>query len=828
MKTTPQTPGLKRLVLVGGGHSHLAVLRQFAMRPLPGLDITLISRDIEVPYSGSLPGYINGSYSLDDILIDLQPLARFAGARLIQAGVEQIDLAEKQILLPGRPAVGFDLLSLNIGSRPETANIPGASHYATGIKPLPQFIKRWAQIREQAAAGLTRGEFILAIVGGGPASVELALAARQRILRDLRGEPATSQDSSHTPHSSHAPQRSPDELAAGLHIVLVSADKELMSTHNEKVRKFIAQELTARNIHIICDYPVTRFLEDGLESGLENDSRDAIRADAIVFATGAAIPEWPGQCGLALTEDGFIAVNSHLQSVSHDFVFATGDVATIAGQPRPKSGVYAVRQGKPLAHNLRNFALGKRLKKYKPQQHSLALLNLSDGTALASRHKLCRHGVLVQKLKHRIDTAFLKKYTRLPEPVVTKVPTGLADADMAAELHSHSMRCAGCGAKLAADTLAQVLGNLNLPPHEDLLNTSAQAEDASIIRLTDNRVLVQSVDQLKAFIHDPWLFARIATNHCLNDLYAMGTAPHSALAVVGLPYAAKTIMRDTMTELMAGCQRELERAGCALAGGHTAETRELLFGLCVNGFDEPQRLLAKQGLQPGDALILSKPLGTGTLLAADMRCKARHRWMNNALNAMLQSNQAAIDIFRSHQIRACTDITGFGLAGHLLEMLSASGMGAELHLSALPVLDGAEDCFGMGITSSLHAANIRSSEHNIGTAHIADVHEATDTLHSTGTHQATNNLHIADSDQTTSDLQGENYATLFDPQTAGGLLGGVPAAEANACLTALHQAGYKQAAIIGQVTAPRHPADPLSAPEHKNSANHHSPLLIIV
>ncbi|GAB5498970.1 MAG: hypothetical protein PsegKO_12810 [Pseudohongiellaceae bacterium] len=737
----PTTPIVKHLLLVGGGHSHLAVLRRLAMRPVPGLATTLISRDIVTPYSGSLPGFLAGVYSADQMHIDLRPLAQFAGVRLIQAEVTGIDLQAQQLELGPRPAMGFDVLSLNIGSRPNAQLIPGAREHAVGIKPIDTFIRRWQDIRGAATAALTSdgGRYHLVIVGGGPASVEFALAAQARINLDLG--------------------RSPDQPSA-MAITLVCGAATLLSGHNDKTRAFALAELRRRGIDVLLDHQVEAFESRRVVC------KDAahLAADAMVYATGASLPQWAAQLGLAISEDGFIEVGQTLQSSSHDFVFAAGDMATVRHELRPKSGVYAVRQGKVLADNLVAYARGKELKQYYPQRKALALMSLSNGSALASRGGFFYQGKLAWRLKHRIDSGFIKKFSELPEMDVDfDLTPGLVDKQAEQRLRKHALRCAGCGAKVASQTLSAVLGEL---PNRDTTGGNVR-DDAALIDLGDGRVLVQTVDFLKAFVNDPWLFARIASNHSLSDIHAMGISAQSAQALVGVPPATPALGKAQLAELMLGCSDVLAAEDCTLEGGHSAEADSLQFGLCVNAIADPQTLLHKTGLQQGDMLVLTKPLGTGTLLAADMRYRARHQWMQAAFASMLLSSREAGRVAAGHGATACTDITGFGLAGHLLEML-APGVEVELDTAILPVLDGALDCLRADITSSLHHDNSLASDAiNFGRTSLND----------------------------------PRVQLLFDPQTAGGLLFGVSAANVQACLADLAKAGYDAATVIGRVTA---------------------------
>lgn len=744
MKASSNSPLVKHLVLVGGGHSHLAVLKHLGMNPVPGLLVTLISRDINTPYSGCLPGLISGFYQHDDIHIDLRPLAQFAGARIIQSTIEEIDLESKLVSCSGRPDIEFDLLSINIGSKPDAVKIPGAAEHAIGVKPIDTFLQSWQALYSDAITRLGEqdGEYTLLIVGGGPASVELAFSAQYRIHQEL---------------GIKLYENSP------LKIKIVSADDKILGFHNSKVRKFVLSELDKRGVEVFLNHRVSEFQEG--KALCENET--SFSADSIVYATGASIPQWPSDCGLAISDDGFIEVNDFLQSTSHEFVFAAGDAASIQGQPRPKSGVYAVRQGKPLAENLIRYATGKNLKPHVPQKHALALINMANKSAIASRNNLFLKGRSVWSLKHSIDAAFLKKYRQLPEMSVSlDVASGLLDKETEAQLSDHAMRCAGCGAKVAGNILEEVLAQLPESDKEDILSAGSNIEDASLVKIDEDRVLLQSVDQLKAFINDPWLFAKIATNHCLSDIYAMGCSPHSALALVSLPTASKKLTRNMLQEIMQGCSEALQENDCSLIGGHSAESAELQFGLSVNGFAEKNTLLSKDGMQAGDIIILAKPLGTGTLLAADMRYKARHAWIDNALQQMLISNKQAAECFVKHKASACTDITGFGLAGHLFEMLQTRQIEAELSLADVPVLDGALETLRQGIFSSLHQDNKLTSRNIFNDEAF---------------------------------LKDPGFELLFDPQTAGGLLASVPQAEADNCIQQLRQCGYSHACAIGRV-----------------------------
>jgi selenide,water dikinase len=717
------------LVLVGGGHSHVEVLRQFALRPAPDIRVTLISRDIHTPYSGMLPGFVAGHYTRDDAHIDLRPLAQKAGARLFHAEAIGLDLAGKQVVCAGRPPVEFDYVSLDIGSRPSWHDVPGAAEFTVPIKPVDAFVARWQAI-EHALEQRRERPFRIVIVGGGAGGTEICLALQHRLATRLRN-------------------------GVRVQFAIVADTAELLPTHNPGVRRRLTRAARERGIALHLDRRVVAVAPDRLVCRPDEE----IPFDAAIWVTDAAPAAWLRDSGLATNERGFVAVSAYLQSPSHPFVFAAGDVAALAGHHLAKSGVFAVREGPPLARNLRRACRGQRLEAYRPQRHHLALISTGDKYAIASRGRWNAEGRLVWRLKNAIDRRWMRMYQDLDAMAPMPAPVGGGAAP--------EMRCGGCGAKVGSALLGRVLRRLQPPSRPDVVVGLDPADDAAVVSMSGNQLLVQSVDFFRSFIDDPYLFGRIAANHCLGDLYAMGASPQTALAIVTLPYGPEAKLEADLLQLLTGATRTLAEAGAALVGGHTGEGTELAFGLTVNGTATPDQLWRKSGMRAGDRLVLTKPLGTGTLFAADMRAKARGDWIDSALATMLQSNRAAAEAFRRHGARACTDVTGFGLVGHLLEMLRASALDAEVALAAIPALDGALELLRTGIASSL-------APQNLALSHAVDIGA----------------MPPAD----------PRIALLYDPQTAGGLLGSLPAESVDACLAELRANGSPQAACIGRVT----------------------------
>ena len=742
---------VKDLVLIGGGHAHVFVLRKFGMKPIPGLRLTLVTRAIHTPYSGMLPGYIAGHYEYDECHIDLGPLARFANARIYHAEVNRLDLSNKQVHVDGRPPISYDFLSINSGSRPGVIEVPGAEEFALVAKPIDIFLQRWDALQKRVLN--SSGIFRITIVGGGAGGVELALSTQLKLTALL----ANNKDN-------------PDRLE----FCLLTQGDNILTTHNRGVQRRFLRVLAERNIKLLLHHTVTRVTQNSVIAS----NGTTIATDASIFVTNASAPSWPAEAGLAVDEGGFIYVNKFLQSTSHQDVFAVGDVACLP-DPRPKSGVFAVKQGPILTKNLQRYALGKSLIKYRPQKSFLGLISTGDKYAVASRGLWSHEGRWLWKYKDWIDREFMRKFNDLPEMNEDQTENyahGLADEAAIKELSTIAMRCGGCGAKVGSGILTRVMQRLPTHQRDDVLIGRDSPDDSAMLAVPSGKVMVQSVDYFRAFIDDPYQFGAIAANHSLGDVYAMGAEPQSVLAIATVPYGREKIVEETLYEVLAGAMKILEPTGAVLVGGHSAEGAELAFGLTVNGLVDPNKVWRKQGLSDGDVLILTKPIGTGTLFAADMRRKAKGRWIAQAIETMLHSNQQAAHCLQKYKATSCTDVTGFGLLGHLVEMTRASNVDAEIYLDDLPLLEGARDTVAAGILSSLQPQNFRLRRA------IQNIEQAA--------------KHV-------------DYPLLFDPQTAGGLLAGIPHQHVDDCLHELKQLGYASACIVGRILAYSEQAAPI-------------------
>ena len=718
------------LVLLGGGHAQVAVLKSFAMRPLPGLRITVVTDVLLTPYSGMLPAFVEGLWRHSDMHIDLVKLAERAGARLIHARCIGLNPEKKQLFFKNRPAIGYDVLSINSGAAPALSEISGADAHGIPVKPISGFVEKLH------LAGNPKGA--VALVGGGAASVELGLALRSYFQNTYNTQPE-------------------------MHII--SRSDRLLPQFPKRAHTLSQNALNAADITTYLGVSAEKFDEDTIYL---SDGRQ-IAADLKFLVTPAKPPDWLKQTGLSLDKHGYISVNNSLQTDDYPDIFASGDVASIKGYAREKAGVFAVRSGPYLVHNLRAFITGKALRRHIPQKRYLALLGLADGTAIAVRGGLVFRSRFYFWLKQWIDKRFIEKFTNLPEmPVAYAERLKLAETQTdKADPAFDTMRCLGCGAKTGPDSLRLALSKAcetakSLGADSAFLPDINSLSDSASFQLPtkDPQLeIVQSIDSLSQMVSDPYIFGRIAALHALSDIFVAGGKPVTALAQIQLSFARQDIQQDALISMLTGALMELSHARVKLVGGHTSEGHDTTCGFSILGVKS-----ANTSLLNTDSchLIITKPIGIGMSLAAQMRGEIGGESYNLVIQTMLQSNQTAAEILRAYDGAQMTDVTGFGLARHSATLLSQTAFpGAEIWLDAIPTLPDVKQLIDKQIFSSLHGLNAK-------------------------------NLPLEMPNR------GNQYQILFDPQTAGGVLAFVPAVQSSACLKALNDAGYQKAAIIGK------------------------------
>ena len=707
-------PFTRDLVLIGGGHAHALVLRKWGMKPLPGARLTLIDPNPKAPYTGMLPGHIAGHYPRAALDIDLVRLAHFASARLIVGAATAIDRAARRVSVEGRPDIAYDILSIDVGITSAPAQTLGFDKHGIAAKPLGPFADRWQAFVDDVGAGTAAPD--CTILGGGVAGIELAMAMRHRLSR----VPATPR------------------------ICVIDTDRVLSGVAPATAR-ILRKHMQNAGIDVIEHAEIIEVTGKTVELA---DGR-SVNSSLTVAAAGARPWPWLGDTGLDLT-DGFITVGPNLRSVTDPAVFAAGDCAHLDHAPRPKAGVYAVRAA-PILHDNLRAALSEQtqMRQYEPQKRYLKLVSLGGKAAVADRGAL---GITLPGLwywKDWIDQRFMQKFRDLPVMSAPPLPQEAA-LGMAEELAEHPMICGGCGAKVGPAALQTALSGARTNQRSDVV--IRPGDDAGALRI-GGQIQVISTDHLRAFTADPWLMSRITGLHALGDVWAMGAAPQAALVNLILPRMSGPLQARTLAEIMAAAQEVMEDAGAEIIGGHTTQGAELTIGYTVTGLmPEDRAPIGLDGARPGDHLILTGALGTGVILAADMAGQADGDFVQSALHQMAASPQSAVQSLIS--AHAMTDVTGFGLAGHLLGICRASGFGATLDMATLPLLDGALALLEAGSRSSLHSANKAYSE--------PDLVGFDNTAHS---------------------------EVLFDPQTAGGFLAALAPEDTRSALAQMASSG---------------------------------------
>ena len=707
-------PYTRDLVLIGGGHAHALVLKAWGMNPLPGARLTLINPGPTAPYTGMLPGYIAGHYRRDELEIDLVRLCRHAGARLIMDSSLDIDQSRHEIILGSRGPVGYDIASINVGIT-AGLNVPGFSTYGISAKPLNAYADRWNIFKSQVVKGYTTPDVV--VIGGGVAGCELAMAMAYAL--QAKGI---------------SPRVTVIELGSQI------------SGVGSKVQHQILMAMANLGIVIKTSLKVVGVTENQVLL----DGHQPIAATLCVGAAGGVAQDWITQTNIP-QKDGFIKVSSDLGVVGDDALFAVGDCALMANGLLPKAGVFAVRAAPILHHNMRATLTGRKRNHWKPQKKYLKLISVGEKSAIAEKMGVAIAGRLMWLWKNKIDRAFMKRLRDFPEMVAPTVTSELAAG--VAEILATKPLCGGCGAKVGRGILSTALNNIAQPTHNVLTGVG---DDAAVLRQPNGEFQVISTDHLRSFIDDPELMTRIALVHALGDIWAMGAQPQVGLASIVLPQMSASLQQRTLLEITQVATEVLGAAGAQLVGGHTTMGAELTIGFTVTGTSKDMPLTVA-GAKPGDVLILTRPIGSGVILAADMAGQADGRDVAATLAIMAQMQDREAEVL-SPVAHAMTDVTGFGLAGHVHAICKASGLDASLFRDAIPIYSGARELSDAGVSSTLMPAN------------------SSDTP-----------------------LNGAHDALLYDPQTAGGLLAAVPKKQSAAVIEALIGQGCT-GHIIGHLT----------------------------
>ncbi len=369
-----------RVVLVGGGHAHVQVLRFLEADPLPGASLTLVSNETAGIYSGMVPGFIAGQYRGEETEIDVRPLARLAGAELVLSPVTRIDADRRLITAANGAELSYDVASVNIGSTVAGLDLPGVREHAIPTRPIARLIERIDGLLATARAWPAGQSFRVVVVGGGSAGVEVAFTVLQRLTDAGVPEPR---------------------------LALVESRAEILTGYPASLVRRVRRRASRLGVELLCERRVAAVKET--EVRLEDGS--SLPFDALFWVTGAWSHPLFRDSGLPTDERGFVRTQSTLQVEGHDELFAVGDCGTMTEFPdTPKAGVYSVRQGPLVTENLRAFLAGEALRAYRPQGDFLSLLNMGDGTAMGTKWGLSFEGRWVFRLKDRIDREFMGRF----------------------------------------------------------------------------------------------------------------------------------------------------------------------------------------------------------------------------------------------------------------------------------------------------------------------------------------------------------------------------------------------------------------------------------
>ncbi len=694
------------VVLVGAGHTNMHIVRMWKMAPIPDTRLTLISPFSRATYSGMLPGTLAGLYEPDEMAIDLHRFATPIGVRVIIEEVVGLDPDRRRVHFANRPPIRFDVASVGIGSVPAGADQWADCAAFLPIKPMATFRDRLKtrldDLQESEPKKGVEEPLQVVVVGGGAAGVEVTLCLDARLRSQGLGATVTLVDSGETVLRGYLPGT-------------------IRKVTDHFANRRIAHKSNVR-------------VEEVTDEGLKLSDGTAIDADIVIWSTGATPPALINNIPLPKGEDGFLAVRDTLQTTDDKPVFAVGDSATLVDSPVRKSGVYAVREGPFLWENLQRFLNGQPLKPYVPQRGFLSLLADGEGGSFLDYKGISAHGRWAWQLKDHIDRKFMRMYQKYESMEGMPAPASRSARD---DQLSPTMRCRGCGGKAGAGVLRAALERIGDEHPKRQHNAVKHPEDAAMLDPKSPAEMI-TIDFFQGFMDDPWLVGRVAALNSLSDIWATGGMPTQALAMVQLQEGEPRQQTELLYQVLSGSLYEFDRCGVELLGGHTTEAAELTVGFTVMGTFNGEPALLKSDASPGDVLILTKALGTGTLLAGIPQARTRGEWVDSLLASMLKSNEAASVVARNVAANAVTDVTGFGLAGHLLEILDASNLDAVVQLNDLPLLPGAKQLLLEGLESTLAPAN----------------------------REVAMRTKCAD-DKLTSLPE---FAALFDPQTSGGLL----------------------------------------------------------
>ena len=702
----------KDLVLVGAGHTNCLFIKMWAMKNNSSLRVTLINPDPISSYTGMLPSLVAGLCKKSDAQINLFRLCRASGVRLIIDTVKKIEKKQSSLICKTGRVINFDLLSINIGSN-SAPLINGFKKFGCSVRPLAAFHERWENFLQSIDGNSSP---VICIIGGGLASIELSFAMDIRLKK----------------------------LGIENFKIKILERRKAFGSLSSNQQRYLRTKAKLRKIEILENLIIKEVSKNELV--VKNGKR--VHSDFIVSCIGPQ-PHDLFKNSKIEHREGYVSVDKTLRIVGFQNAFAVGDCADFPVEFVERSGVFAVRQAPILHKNILKLAKNQELVQFKPQSDYLKLIVYEGNSAIFLRNGIAFSAKWVWSLKNYIDRKFIDNFKRLSEMVLGNMENPVNN--------SKQMLCGGCGSKVGNVILESSLRKLSSTGSKHIV--SKIGDDAAVIKINSSFQSL-TTDHLRAFTNDAWLQSKITAIHALGDIWAMGSNPDFALTNIIIPESSNEIQKRTIEEIIDGANSVFDTEGVKIIGGHTSLGKEIVIGFTLGGFSgKPPKTVDKACV--GDQIILTKPLGSGVLLAGEMRFEGEGQDLKNLFDEMSKSQRSIARIL-SGVANSMTDITGFGLAGHLLNIVSKSNVGAKIFLDQIPLYSGVNNLIAKGIRSSIFENNYMYSDRMII--------------------------------KTTA-----NSDILFDPQTSGPILATVPEVKVNDVIGSGEKLGF-ECKVIGELT----------------------------
>ena len=649
----------KDLILLGAGHSNIEVLRKFGKKPLYGLRLTIISNSYFSTYSGMVPGYLQGIYKWEEINFDLVKLCRVYGHRLIIANITKINTKNKSVYLENRPKINYDFLSINLGIKSDSSKIKGAEKYCLKLKPISSIKRNFDRLFKFNKINKSNN---IIIIGAGAAGFEVALALRENFSK----------------------------IGIQKKITLLSKNSSVLNKFNKKAEIIAINTLKKNNVKIKYFAEVIKVTDAYVI--LKNGEK--IFGKLPILATSNGPLDLLKKSNLPLNRNGSIIIEKNLLVSGNNYVFSSGDIAEIKGHPLPKAGVFAVKQGKILAKNIRRHLLHKRLKNYNSQKSYLSIIGLSYGQALAIKSIFSIKGTLLWYIKKFIDKKFIEKYTYYNKEKITD--------NNQTEPILNEMQCKGCASKISQDILNNVFQE----------NIKKGSLDADKVPYTKN--IFQTTDVISSIINDPFELGKISAKHALNDILASNSNPIASQMIISLPPAINEINKRDLIQLKAGAELLMEKAKCKIIGGHTYSNNDEQTYMGFSIIGKRKKYAREKKITKGNLYITGK-IGSAIVFAAIEKKIINGIYSKEVVNEMNKSNYEIFKIFSKYNLQCITDISGFGLAIHANNLLLRHSdlNGLEISLEKIPLYEGAIKALNKNVKSSLNDSNKISIINNL-------------------------------------------------------------------------------------------------------------------